>query len=131
MGADVFVGVSSANCVTQAMVRSMNPDPFIFAMANPIPEIMPDEAKAAGASVVGTGRSDFNNQINNVLIFPGIFRGAINARSATITPKMKVAAAKALAQSVRDITPEAVIPSVLDKDVSYQVAKAVEAAAGS
>jgi malate dehydrogenase (oxaloacetate-decarboxylating) len=100
-------------------------------MANPIPEIMPDDAKAAGASVVGTGRSDFNNQINNVLIFPGIFRGAINARSTTITPKMKVAAAKALAQSVRDITPEAVIPSVLDKDVSYQVAKAVEAAAGS
>jgi malate dehydrogenase (oxaloacetate-decarboxylating) len=131
VGADVFVGVSSANCVTQAMVRSMNPDPFIFAMANPIPEIMPDDAKAAGASVVGTGRSDFNNQINNVLIFPGIFRGAINARSTTITPKMKVAAAKALAQSVRDITPEAVIPSVLDKDVSYQVAKAVEAAAGS
>ena len=129
VGADVFVGVSSANCVTQAMVRSMNPDPFIFAMANPIPEIMPDEAKAAGASVVGTGRSDFNNQINNVLIFPGIFRGAINARSKTITPKMKVAAAKALAESVRDITPEAVIPSVLDKDVSYQVAKAVEAAA--
>lgn len=128
VNSDVFVGVSVGNCVTPEMVKSMNARPFIFAMANPQPEILPDVAKAAGAFVVGTGRSDFDNQINNVLIFPGIFRGAIDARKPIITPHMKLAAATALANAVDGCTPDYIIPSVLDKNVSYQVAKAVERA---
>ena len=96
-GADIFIGVSAPNSVTQDMVRSMNADPIIFAMANPIPEIMPDEAKAAGARIVGTGRSDFPNQINNVVAFPGIFKGALEGRAKQITEEMKLAAAEAIA----------------------------------
>ncbi|MFT5171480.1 MAG: malate dehydrogenase (oxaloacetate-decarboxylating) [Candidatus Marinamargulisbacteria bacterium] len=125
VGADVFVGVSVANCVTQEMVREMADKPIIFSMANPIPEIMPDEAKAAGAFVVGTGRSDFPNQVNNVLIFPGIFRGAIDARSPVISAEMKLAAGFALANSVEEITVERVIPAVLNKSVPFLIAKKV------
>jgi len=125
-GADVFIGVSVANVVTQDMIRKMGPKPIIFALANPIPEIMPDKAKAAGAYIVGTGRSDFNNQVNNVLIFPGIFRGAIDARAKRITPRMKLEAAYALAACVETPTVDYILPSVLDKTVAYRVAKAVE-----
>ncbi len=131
IGSDVFVGVSVANCVNQEMVRSMNKDPFIFAMSNPIPEIMPEEAKAAGAFVVGTGRSDFDNQVNNVLIFPGIFRGAIDARSKVINMPMKLAAAYALADSVGTPTVDRVLPDVFNKSVALAVSKAVEHAAKS
>lgn len=127
--ADVFVGVSTGNVVTKEMIRNMNPNPMIFAMANPIPEIMPDEAKAAGAFIVGTGRSDFPNQINNVLIFPGIFRGALDAHANIITHRMKIAAAYALASCVKIPTIEAIIPSALDQSVAKTVAKAVAKAA--
>ena len=126
---DVFVGVSVADCVTPDMVRSMNDRPMVFAMSNPIPEIMPEVAKEAGAFIVGTGRSDFPNQVNNVLIFPGIFRGAIDAQATTITPMMKIAAACALAKTVENPTVDEVLPSVLDKSVAFRVAKAVEQAA--
>ena len=129
IGADVFVGVSVANVVSKNMVRSMNKDPLIFAMSNAIPEIMPEEAKEAGAFVVGTGRSDFVNQVNNVLIFPGIFRGAINARSKVINMRMKLAAAYALAESVGIPTVDRVLPEVFDKSVVIKVAEAVEHAA--
>ncbi len=129
IGADVFIGVSVAGAVNQDMVRSMAKKPIILAMANPIPEIMPDEAKAAGAFIVGTGRSDFPNQVNNVLAFPGIFRGAIDTRSPRITRKMKLAAAYALAEAVKNPTIDEIIPSVLDKSVTFLVADAVAAAA--
>ncbi len=125
-GADLFIGVSVGNCVTQEMVKSMAKDPIIFALSNPTPEIWPDDAKAAGAFIVGTGRSDLNNQINNVLIFPGIFRGAMDARAGQITPKMKLAAARALASAIDNPTVESVLPSVLDKTVAYKVAAAVK-----
>lgn len=129
-GADVFIGVSAAKAVTQDMVRSMAPSPIIFAMANPIPEIMPDEAYAAGAAVVGTGRSDFPNQINNVLAFPGIFRGALDVRASDINDEMKVAAAAALAGLVADeLSAENLLPSALDRAVAPAVAKAVAEAA--
>jgi len=130
-GADVFIGVSAPGCVTEEMVRSMNPDPILFPMSNPTPEIMPDLAKAAGASVVGTGRSDFPNQINNVLAFPGIFRGALDVRASDINDEMKIAAAKAIASFVTDdkLTPDYIIPSPLDKTVAEAVAKAVAQAA--
>lgn len=128
-GADVFIGLSQAGLVTAAMVRSMNRDPIIFAMANPIPEIMPDEARAAGAVVVGTGRSDFPNQINNVLAFPGVFRGALDAHATVINEPMKVAAAQALAATVLEPTPERILPDPLDKSVAYRVAEAVAEAA--
>jgi len=124
-GADVFIGVSKGNVMTEAMVRSMNKDPIIFAMANPIPEIMPNLAKKAGAKVVGTGRSDFPNQINNVLAFPGIFRGALDCRAKKITEKMKLAAAKALANAVKNPTENNILPSPLDKSIAKKVAKAV------
>ncbi|MBM4404748.1 MAG: NADP-dependent malic enzyme [Chloroflexi bacterium] len=124
-GADVFIGVSAAGIVTPEMVRSMNKDPIIFAMANPVPEIMPDLAKKAGAAIVGTGRSDFANQINNCLAFPGIFRGALDVRAPRITSRMKVEAAKALAALVKRPTPEKVIPWALDKTVVPAVAQAV------
>lgn len=127
--ADVFVGVSIANVVTADMVKLMAEKPMIFAMANPIPEIMPDVAKAAGAFIVGTGRSDFPNQINNVLIFPGIFRGALDANASRITHRMKIAAAYALAETVENPTVDAIIPSALDKKVAMHVAKAVSLAA--
>ena len=129
-GADVFIGVSSPGTVTQEMVRSMAKDPILFPMANPVPEIMPDEAKAAGAAVVGTGRSDFPNQINNVLAFPGIFRGALDVRASDINDEMKIAAARALADLVgRDLTAEYIIPAAFDPRVGPAVAAAVAKAA--
>ncbi|MBP5491201.1 MAG: NAD-dependent malic enzyme [Lachnospiraceae bacterium] len=130
-GADVFIGVSAPGCVTPEMVKSMAPNPILFPMANPTPEIMPDEAKAAGAAVVGTGRSDFPNQINNVLAFPGIFRGALDVRASDINDEMKIAAAKAIAAFVTDdkLSADYIIPSALDKTVAQAVAKAVAQAA--
>ena len=126
-GADVFIGVSAPGCVTQDMVRSMNENPILFPMANPTPEIMPDLAKEAGAAVVGTGRSDFPNQINNVLAFPGIFRGALDVRASEINDEMKIAAAKAIASFVTDdlLSADYIIPSALDKNVATAVAQAV------
>lgn len=130
-GADVFIGVSAPHCVTPEMVKSMAKDPIIFAMANPTPEIMPDEALAAGAAVMGTGRSDFPNQINNVLAFPGIFRGALDVRASDINDAMKIAAAKAIADFVTPdkLSAEYIIPSPLEEGVSKAVAKAVAQAA--
>ena len=129
--ADVFIGVSASHCVTPEMVKSMAKDPIIFAMANPTPEIMPDEALAAGAAVMGTGRSDFPNQINNVLAFPGIFRGALDIRASDINDAMKIAAAKAIADFVtpEKLSAEYIIPSPLEEGVSAAVAKAVAQAA--
>ena len=127
-GADVFVGVSKGNILTQADVKNMAPNPVIFAMANPTPEITPEDALAAGASIVGTGRSDYPNQINNVLAFPGIFKGALAARAATISTEMKLAAAYAIARSVENPTKDMVIPSALDTSLADVVAKAVEQA---
>tara|TARA_Y100001935_G_scaffold42710_1_gene34816 strand:+ start:390 stop:1577 length:1188 start_codon:yes stop_codon:yes gene_type:complete len=124
--ADVFIGVSVANAVTQDMIRSMKKDPIIFAMANPVPEIMPEDAKAAGAFIVGTGRSDFPNQVNNVLAFPGIFRGAIDAKATQFTHDMKLAAAHAIAESVTNLSIDQILPAVLDKDVPYTVAEKVK-----
>ena len=130
-GADVFIGVSAPGIVTPEMVKSMNPDPIIFAMSNPTPEIMPDLAIEVGAKVVGTGRSDFANQINNVLAFPGIFRGALDVRASDINDDMKIAAAYALADLVSDddLSPEYVIPAAFDERVGPAVAKAVAEAA--
>ena len=131
VGADVFLGVSQPGLVTREMVASMADDPIVFAMANPTPEIMPDEALAGGAAVVATGRSDFPNQINNVLVFPGIFKGALAARAAQITEDMEVAAAEAIASLVTpdELAPDHIIPSALDKTVADVVAAAVEARA--
>lgn len=128
VGADVFIGVSVANIVTKEMVASMNKDPFIFAMANPNPEIMPDLAKEGGALVVGTGRSDFSNQINNVLAFPGIFRGALDARAKKINEEMKMAAAIAIASCVdeNELSPDFIIPSPFNPQVAQKVADAVK-----
>lgn len=125
-GANVFIGVSAPGTLTVEMVRSMAPKPIVFAMANPVPEIMPDEALAAGAFIVGTGRSDFPNQINNVLAFPGVFKGVLAIRSRQITDAMKLAAAKVLASFVLNPTPEKVIPGVFDPGVADAVAKAVQ-----
>ncbi|MEM6822340.1 MAG: NADP-dependent malic enzyme [Verrucomicrobiota bacterium] len=127
-GADVFIGVSKGNLLKAEDVQSMAQDCVILAMANPTPEIMPDLAKEAGAAVVGTGRSDFPNQVNNVLAFPGIFRGALDARAKTITESMKIAAAHALAQTVTFPKPEKILPDPLDKRVAPQIARAVVAA---
>lgn len=126
-GADVFIGVSGPNVVTKEMVSSMNPKAIVFAMANPIPEIMPEDAKAAGAAVIGTGRSDFANQINNVLVFPGIFKGALKVRAKAITESMKQKAAYAIAELVtpNQLTADYIIPSALDKTVADVVAEAV------
>jgi malate dehydrogenase (oxaloacetate-decarboxylating) len=126
-GADVFIGLSVAGAVTPEMVRSMRPDPIIFAMANPTPEIMPDLAREAGAAVVATGRSDFPNQVNNVLAFPGLFRGALDVRARDITEGMKVAAAKAIADKVPAdrLTPDFIIPRAMDFSVGPKVAAAV------
>lgn len=128
-GADIFVGVSAPNTVTQDMVRSMAKDPIIFAMSNPIPEIMPDEAKAAGARIVGTGRSDFPNQINNVVAFPGIFKGALEGRAKQITEEMKLAAAEAIASLVSDdeLCEDMIMPEAFDPRVADLVAEAVKA----
>jgi malate dehydrogenase (oxaloacetate-decarboxylating) len=131
VGADVFIGVSAPGIVTQEMVRTMAKDSIIFAMANPTPEIMPDLAKEAGVRVMGTGRSDFPNQVNNVLAFPGVFRGALDVRASQINEEMKVAAAYAIADYIKDedLNDENIIPSILDKNVSIVVAKAVADAA--
>jgi len=131
VGADVFIGVSSANVVTPEMVKSMNTDPIIFAMANPVPEIDPALAKEAGARVVGTGRSDYPNQINNVLAFPGVFRGALDVRASQINEEMKLAAAYALAELIpeNELTEDYIIPKPFDRRVAPAVAKAVAKAA--
>lgn len=130
-GADVFVGVAVAGMVTKEMVQSMNKDPFIFAMANPIPEIMPEDALEAGAYIVGTGRSDYPNQINNVLAFPGIFRGALDCHARKINEEMKFAAASAIAYLIKDdeLRPDYIIPSPFDPRVVNAVSKAVVEAA--
>ena len=130
-GADMFLGVSAPGVLTEDMVRSMNSDPIVFAMANPVPEIMPEQAKAAGATVVGTGRSDFPNQINNVLAFPGIFRGALDCRAKTINEEMKMAASLAIASLVSDeeLTPDYILPAAFDKRIARTVADAVMKAA--
>ena len=127
-GADIFVGVSAPGIVSQEMVASMNKDSILFAMANPVPEIMPDLAKTAGARVVGTGRSDFPNQVNNVLIFPGIFRGALEGRATAITEEMKLAAANAIAALVDDseLSDENILPAAFDPRVADAVSKAVK-----
>ncbi|MCU6599002.1 NAD-dependent malic enzyme [Peribacillus frigoritolerans] len=131
IGADVFVGVSAAGAVTQKMIGSMNENPIIFAMANPVSEIMPDEAKAAGALVVGTGRSDFPNQVNNVLAFPGIFRGALDVQAKDINEEMKLAAVYAIAELIleEDLQADYVIPDPFDPRVVNHVASAVADAA--
>lgn len=131
VGADVFIGVSAPGIVSQDMVRAMNKDSILFAMANPTPEIMPDEAKAAGARVIGTGRSDFPNQVNNVLAFPGIFRGALDVRAKEINEEMKIAAAYAIASIIKDedLNEDNVIPYALDKSVANNVAEAIKKAA--
>ena len=130
-GADVFIGVSAPGTLTPDMVRTMAKDPIIFACANPTPEIFPDEAKAAGAAVVSTGRSDYPNQVNNVLCFPGIFRGALDVRASDINDEMKIAAAYAIAGLVKEdeLCPEFIIPNPLNKEVAPAVAKAVKDAA--
>ena len=130
-GADVFIGVSAPGIVTQDMVRSMAPNPVLFPMANPVPEIMPDLAREAGAAVIGTGRSDFPNQINNVLAFPGVFRGAFDVRASDINEEMKHAAVRALAELVGpdELSPDYIIPAAFDDRVCPAVAKAVAEAA--
>jgi malate dehydrogenase (oxaloacetate-decarboxylating) len=129
-GADVFVGVSVGNLLDADDIRTMNDDAIIFAMSNPTPEITPDEARRGGAKVIGTGRSDFPNQVNNVLAFPGIFRGAIDARATRISSRMKLAAAHALADAVGEPSPDRVIPDPLDKSIADRVATAVRHAVG-
>ncbi len=128
VGADVFIGVSAPNVLSKDMVRSMNKDAIVFAMANPTPEIMPEEALEAGAAIVGTGRSDYPNQINNVLVFPGLFKGALRAKSKKITEEMKIAAAKGLASLIKDeeLRKDYIIPDPFDKRVAEAVATAVE-----
>jgi malate dehydrogenase (oxaloacetate-decarboxylating) len=132
VGADIFIGVSGPNCVTREMVAGMNANPIVFPLANPTPEIGPEDAKAGGAFVVGTGRSDYPNQINNALAFPGIFRGALDARAGQITAKMKIAAAQAIAGCVSDsqLSADYIMPSPLDRSVAKAVAKAVAEATG-
>jgi len=126
VGADVFIGVSQANLLTADDIRTMNKDSIIFALANPIPEIMPDEALKGGAAIVGTGRSDLPNQINNVLAFPGIFRGALDGRAKRITTAMKLAAAHAIANSVYNMALDKVVPSTLNLRVAHEVSLAVQ-----
>jgi len=130
-GADIFIGVSSANIMNEEMIKGMNPDPLIFALANPVPEIDPEIAKAAGAAVVCTGRSDCPNQVNNVLAFPGIFKGAFSVRASQINEEMKIAAAHALANmvSAEELNADFVIPNPLNREVADIVAKAVAEAA--
>ena len=128
VGADIFVGVSAPNIVTKEMVASMNKDSILFAMANPVPEIMPDLAKEAGAKVIGTGRSDFPNQVNNVVAFPGIFKGALEGRATKITEEMKLATAKAIASLVPDeeLNENNILPEAFDPRVADVVSKAVK-----
>ena len=127
-GADIFVGVSAPGIVTKEMVASMNSDAILFAMANPVPEIMPDLAKEAGARVVGTGRSDFPNQVNNVVAFPGIFKGALEGRATQITEEMKLATANAIASLVSDeeLNENNILPEAFDSRVADVVSKAVK-----
>ena len=127
-GADIFVGVSAPDIVTAEMVRAMNHDAILFAMANPVPEIMPDVARAAGARVVGTGRSDFPNQVNNVVAFPGIFKGALEGRATQITEEMKLAAAKAIAGLVPEdeLSEDNIMPEAFNPKVAELVAEAVK-----
>ncbi|GAA0819139.1 NAD(P)-dependent malic enzyme [Clostridium tertium] len=131
IGADVFIGVSAPNLITQEMANSMNSDSIIFAMANPIPEIFPDDAKEAGVKIIGTGRSDFPNQVNNVLAFPGIFRGALDVRASDINEEMKISAAYAIANSVdkNDLNFDFILPKAFDLNVQKAVAEAVRKAA--
>ena len=131
VGSDVFIGVSAPNTLTEEMIKSMAENPIVFAMANPTPEIMPSLAKAAGAAIVGTGRSDFSNQINNVLAFPGIFRGTLDVRASDINDEMKIAAAVAIAEMVSpdELNSEYIIPAALDKRVGSVVRDAVAKAA--
>ena len=130
-GTDIFIGVSAPGVLTTQMIKTMNSDPVVLAMANPTPEIMPDEAKAAGAKIVGTGRSDFPNQINNVVAFPGIFRGALDVRASQITENMKIAAAYAIASLVDDdkLSVDYILPYAFDERIKDTVAKAVADAA--
>ena len=127
-GADIFVGVSAPNIVSKEMVASMNKDAILFAMANPVPEIMPDLAKEAGAKVVGTGRSDFPNQVNNVVAFPGIFKGALEGRATQITEEMKLAAANAIAGlcSEEELNENNILPEAFDPRVADTVSKAIK-----
>ena len=131
IGADVFIGVSAPNLITQEMANSMNSDSIIFAMANPIPEIFPDDAKEAGVKIIGTGRSDFPNQVNNVLAFPGIFRGALDVRASDINEEMKISAAYAIANSVdkNDLNFDFILPKAFDLNIQKAVAEAVRKAA--
>ena len=126
--ADVFIGVSGPKALTKDHVQSMNDNPVVFALANPTPEIYPEEAIEAGATIIGTGRSDYPNQINNLLAFPGIFRGVLDAQSSDITTEMKITAAKAIAGSIREdqLAADFIIPNALDKNVAHQVAEAVK-----
>lgn len=130
-GADIFIGVSAPGVLTADMIKTMNPNPIVLAMANPVPEIMPDEASAAGAAIIGTGRSDFPNQINNVVAFPGIFRGALDVRASSITENMKLAAAYAIASLVdeSELRPDYILPYAFDSRIKDTVAKAVADAA--
>ncbi|HPA08623.1 MAG TPA: NAD-dependent malic enzyme, partial [Methanoregulaceae archaeon] len=128
-GADVFIGVSAPGLLKAEMIRSMNDDPIVFAMANPVPEIMPEQARAAGAAIIGTGRSDYPNQINNALAFPGVFRGALDVHARKIDDDMKVAAAHALAGYVKRPARDHIMPPVLDRSVVKVVAAAVSSAA--
>lgn len=130
-GKDVFIGVSVEGVLTKEMVQTMNPDSIIFALANPVPEILPDEAFQGGARIVATGRSDFDNQINNLLVFPGIFRGALDIKAADITDEMKIAAAKGIAELVQDdeLNEQYIVPDALDKRVSAAVSEAVKTVA--
>lgn len=125
-GADIFIGVSKAHILSQEMVRMMNAGPIVFAMANPVPEIMPEDAKAAGVAVMATGRSDFPNQINNALVFPGVFRGALDGKVRKITDDMKVRAAQAIAALVENPTTEFIVPDILDERVVPAVATAIQ-----
>ena len=128
LGADVFIGVSKPNLITAEEVKTMNPDPIIFALSNPEPEILPAEAEKGGASIIATGRSDFPNQVNNVLVFPGLFKGVLEARIPQIETKHKLAAAKALANFIKNPTKEEILPSALNKEVAKVIAQAVKLA---
>lgn len=126
VGADVFIGVSKPNLITAEEVKSMNPDPIIFALSNPEPEILPAEAEKGGASIIATGRSDFPNQVNNVLVFPGLFKGVLEARISQITTEHKLIAAKALADYLPEQSRTMILPSPLDKGVAEAIAEAIK-----
>ena len=125
-GADIMIGISKAGLLTEEHVKSMNPDPIIFGLANPVPEIMPDRAKQAGAAIVATGRSDFPNQINNAVAFPGIFRGALDNKVTKITDEHKIAAAEAIANIIKQPTADLIIPSVLEENLVPEIAKVIK-----